>query len=424
MTDIFAPLPLPCGQVLPNRLGKAAMEENQAEAGQLPGEVLFNLYHAWAQGGAGLILTGNVMVDPRAMTGPGGVVLTRETLEEPGARARFEQWAERGRSGAGKLVMQISHPGRQVYATQGTVTVSASATKVAVPGFDKMFREARALTLDEIRGQVKRFAETAQAAEAVGFDGVQIHAAHGYLVAQFLSPLTNLRDDAFGGSLENRSRFLLEIVRAVRDRVSPGFIVGVKLNSADFQRGGFAEADAAQVVEWLNAEAVDFVELSGGSYESTAMMGDTEDGRMDSTSQREAYFLDFVPDIAARARMPVMVTGGVTRRATAEAVLEVEGVELVGMARALAYRPDLPAAWARGEEVSVTPARANWKNKGFAGLAGMAMTKANLDRMGHGETPKANPGAIRSLIRDQVGRARMTKRYKAWLAERHPEALL
>ena len=400
------------------------MEENQAEAGQLPGEVLFNLYHAWAQGGAGLILTGNVMVDPRAMTGPGGVVLTRETLEEPGARARFEQWAERGRSGAGKLVMQISHPGRQVYATQGTVTVSASATKVAVPGFDKMFREARALTLDEIRGQVKRFAETAQAAEAVGFEGVQIHAAHGYLVAQFLSPLTNLRDDAFGGSLENRSRFLLEIVRAVRDRVSPGFIVGVKLNSADFQRGGFAEADAAQVVEWLNAEAVDFVELSGGSYESAAMMGDTADGRMDSTAQREAYFLDFVPEIAARARMPVMVTGGVTRRATAEAVLAVEGVELVGMARALAYRPDLPRAWAAGVDVAVSPARATWKNKGLAGLAGMAMTKANLDRMGHGETPKANPGAIRSLVRDQVGRFRMTKRYKAWLAERHPEALL
>ena len=436
MSDLFAPLTLPCGVVVPNRIAKAAMEENQAEAGQVPGAVLNTLYRAWADGGAGLIITGNVMVDPRAMTGPGGVVLERATLEEPGARERFEAWAEAGTSGEGALIMQISHPGRQVYATQGTDVVSPSATKVEVPGFAKMFREARALTTDEIREQIRRFAETAQAAEAVGFDGVQVHAAHGYLLAQFLSPLTNLRDDEWGGSLENRARFLLEIVRAVRDRVRPTSCVGVKLNSADFQRGGFAEADAAQVVEWLGAEGVDFVELSGGSYESAAMMGQTQDGRMDgrmeggkdarseSTAQREAYFLDFVPEIAKAAIMPVMVTGGITKRATAEHVVGQPDIDMVGIARALAFRPDLPSLWRAGKSLEVPVARASWKNKGLAGLAGMAMTKANLDRLGHGEAPKARPGPMRSLVADQLQRARSTKRYKAWLAERHPEALL
>ena len=426
MSDLFTPLTLPCGLTLSNRIAKAAMEENQAEAGQVPGPVLRNLYRAWAEGGAGMIITGNVMVDPRAMTGPGGVVLTRETLEDAGARERFEAWAQAGTSGASKLVMQISHPGRQVYATQGTETVSASATKVSVPGFGKMFRPARAMTLDEIRGQIRRFADTAQAAEAVGFDGVEVHAAHGYLVAQFLSPLTNQREDEFGGSLENRARFLLEIVRAVRARVRPGTCVGVKLNSADFQRGGFAEADAARVVEWLGAEGVDFVELSGGSYESAAMMGQTEDGRMDQTStqKREAYFLDFVPEIAAAARMPVMVTGGVTRRATAERVVGTDNIDMVGIARAIAFEPDLPKLWRNGERLEIAVARAPWKHKGLAGLAGMAMTKRNLDRLGHNQPPKANPGPVRSLAADQLGRLRQTRRYKAWLKNIHPEALL
>jgi len=402
------------------------MEENQAVAGQLPGAVLRNLYSAWAEGGAGMIITGNVMVDPRAMTGPGGVVLERVTLDDAVARTAFESVAKAGTSGQGALIMQISHPGRQVYASQGTETVSVSATKVSIPGFDKMFGAARALGVDEIRGQIKRFADTARAAESVGYDGVQIHAAHGYLVAQFLSPLTNLREDAYGGPLENRARFLLEIVRAVRASVRPTFCVGVKLNSADFQRGGFAEADAAQVVEWLNAESVDFVELSGGSYESSAMMGNSTDGRMEptSTQKREAYFLDFVPQIAASASMPVMVTGGVTQLSTAERVVGTDNIAMVGIARALAFEPKLPQLWADNKSTVIPVASVGWKNKGLAGLAGMAMTKANLDRMGHGLAPKANPGAKRSLIRDQVGRFKQTRRYKAWLAKHYPEALL
>ena len=272
--------------------------------------------------------------------------------------------------------MQISHPGRQVYANMGVEPVSASATKVTLSGIaDKMFAPARALTEDEIRGLIRRFAETALSAQAAGFDGVQIHGAHGYLVAQFLSPLTNLREDAWGGPLENRARFLLEIIRAVRDRVNDDFIVGVKLNSADFQRGGFDVADSEQVVDWLNAEAVDFVEISGGSYESSAMMGNSEDGRIESsTEKRELFFFDFAKRISKTANMPLMVTGGVTKRSTAENALKDAGVDMVGIARAFAYTPTLVADWRADKSMEITISRAGWKDKSMGALAGMAMT--------------------------------------------------
>jgi len=170
---------------------------------------------------------------------------------------------------------------------------------------------------------------------------VQIHAAHGYLLSQFLSPLTNLRRDRWGGSLENRARLLLEIVQGIRQQVGERFAVSVKLNSADFQRGGFSTDDAKAVVEMLNPLGVDLVELSGGSYEAPAMHGQARDGR---TLAREAYFLEFAREIVSVARMPVMVTGGIRRYPVVEQVLG-SGVAVAGMATALAIDPDLPARW-------------------------------------------------------------------------------
>ena len=419
MSPIFTPLTLPNGQTIPNRLCKAAMEENMADSGQVPGEALVNLYQQWADGGVGIILTGNVMVSPTAMTGPGGVYLGAETLAQGDNKHRFQRWAKAGKSGGAKLYMQISHPGRQIYATQGTEPVSASATKVTMEGpAEKMFTTARALTGDEIRGIIKRFADTAHAAEMCGFDGVQIHAAHGYLLAQFLSPLTNLREDEWGGPLENRAKLLLEVVREIRARVEPGFGVAVKLNSADFQKGGYDIGDAKQVVDWLNGEDVDFVEISGGSYESAAMMGMSDDGRAQSTIDREMYFIDFAKDIAASAQMPLMVTGGVTKRATAEDALDDGQVAMIGIARAMGYNPNIPNDWKAGENVHVPLPVVKWKNPLFKGLANMAMTKMNLYRMGDGHSPKASPSPLFSTVHQQMKNSAQTKRYKKWLDTR------
>ena len=422
-SPLFTPLTLPNGTIVQNRLCKAAMEENMAEAGQVPGTALINLYTAWSNAaaasdaGPGITLSGNVMVDPTAMTGSGGVVLEAGTLDDPATRTQFETWAKAGQAGGSKFVMQISHPGRQVFANMGVEPVSASATKVTLDGMaNKMFTDARALTTDEINGLIRRFAETALAAQAAGFDGVQVHGAHGYLVAQFLSPLTNLREDAWGGPLENRARFLLEIIRAIRNRVNDDFIVGVKLNSADFQRSGFDIADSEQVVDWLNAEAVDFVEISGGNYESSAMMGNSEDGRVESsTEKRELFFFDFAKRISKTANMPLMVTGGVTQRETAESALQDAGVDMVGIGRAFAYNPKLAADWRADKSLQITIGRAGWKDKALGSLAGMAMTKQQLYRLGDGLPVKRKQNALFALIGQQMKTGKLTKRYKTWL---------
>lgn len=416
---IFTPLALPNGSTLNNRLCKAAMEENLAvQPGQYPGERLFNLYRRWAEGGIGMMLSGNVMVDPSALTGPGGVVLQKGTDLEP-----FREWARIGKSGGGQFWLQISHPGRQLYKSMGETAVSPSKVELDLGKFSSLFAPVRALEQREIEAIITRFADTAEAAQKAGFDGVQIHGAHGYLVSQFLSPLTNKREDGWGGSLENRARFLLEIVDAVRKRVKLSFGVALKLNSADFQRGGFGADDARQVVEWLNGHGLDFVELSGGSYESPAMQGNPQDapeGTKASTLAREAYFIDFARDIARVADMPIMVTGGITKLAVAEAALDKDehgfGVEILGIGRALAADPSLPDHWREGFNGEVKLPQASFKNATVKGLATMALTKQQIERMAKGKMPGDGGSATIALLSDQYRAAKRAKRYRAWRA--------
>lgn len=406
---LFEPLTLPNGAVLPNRLCKAAMEENLAAPGQVPGQDLFRLYSAWAKGGVGLVLTGNVMVTPAAMTGPGGVVLEAGTDLAP-----FREWAKAGKPAGGHIWMQINHPGRQTMAAMGEQAVAPSALRVDLGEHSKLMADPKALDDAEIRELIKRFSATAAQAEAAGFTGAQIHAAHGYLISQFLSPLVNKRTDQWGGSLENRASFLLETVKAVRARVSPGFCVSVKLNSADFQKGGFDVEDAKWVAGQLNGLGIDLLELSGGSYESPAMQVHTDES---STSKREVYFIDFARDVASVATMPIMVTGGVYRLKTAESALG-SGVDVLGIARAMAFVPDLPAKWKTGQSADVPLPEVRWKNRTMAGIATMALTKRQLNRLAAGKQPKAGLSPMLSLIGDQMNAKKLTKRYKAWRLSR------
>ena len=241
--SLFTPLTLPNGAVVPNRIAKAAMEENMADGQQLPADALRHLYQCWAKGGAGLILSGNVMIDPTAMTGPGGVVLDERQPIGP-----FKAWARAAMSTGSQAWLQVNHPARQVFAAMGQQAVAPSAIRVDLAAHSRLFCVPRALKAGEIAAIIARFATTAKQAEACGFSGVQIHAAHGYLLSQFLSPLTNRRSDQWGGGLHNRARFLPDVAKAVRATVSRSFSVAVKLNSADFQKGGFEASDAVQVV--------------------------------------------------------------------------------------------------------------------------------------------------------------------------------
>lgn len=403
--NVFDTLTLPNGSTIPNRIAKAAMEENMADADQAPSEPLMRLYQAWANGGAGLLITGNVMVDGRAMTGPGGVV-----LEDASHLDQFKRWSQIGRAKGAQFWLQINHPGRQMQANLGQQTWAPSAVALDLGKLSKRFNTPQAMTQEQVEEVIQRFARTAQLAERAGFTGVEIHAAHGYLLSQFLSPLTNRRIDQWGGSLENRARLLLEIVKAVRAIVSPTFAVAVKLNSADFQRGGFSADDAKQVVILLNPLSVDLVELSGGSYEAPAMQGQARDGY---TLAREAYFAEFARGIRKVATMPLMVTGGIRRRQVAQQVIQ-SGVDMVGMGTALAIDPYLPANWRVGIDKTPELTPITWKNKPLASLANMAAVKFQLRKISVGKTPNPKISPLRALVEQQISTAWRTRQYRKW----------
>lgn len=417
---LYEPLRLSNGRVIPNRLCKAAMEENLSAHGQLPGDQLYKLYSRWAGAGkqsAGLILTGNVMVSPDALTGPGGVVLNQQSDLD-----KFKRWAEIGKAGGSQFWMQINHPGRQVYAAMGETSYAPSEVSLEMGEFSKLFAKPVALSCSQIEEIIEKFAVTATLAEQAGFDGVQVHAAHGYLISQFLSPLVNRREDKWGGSLENRARILFEVIRAIRSRVSASFCLSVKLNSADFQKGGFNEHDAKWVVQRLEDMGVQLVELSGGSYESPAMQGSAEtennaEFSNNSSLRREAYFVEFARNISQDASLPIMVTGGVLRREIAVEALQKSpqgvGVSMIGIARGLAFEPELVHRWLT-ENYEVLLPKVEWKNKVLGSLAVMAVTKSQLTRMANGKTINAKLSPFWALVRSQIKTKMLTKRYRRW----------
>jgi 2,4-dienoyl-CoA reductase-like NADH-dependent reductase (Old Yellow Enzyme family) len=347
MTDPIArPLKLPCGVTLPNRLCKSAMTEGVADPLLRATARHERLYRTWSEGGAGLLLTGNVQIDRTDLERPGNVAIDgsepRSVSRE--AREALSRWARAGTEAGNHLWMQISHGGRQSpwYVTRRPL--APSAVKLKILG---NYARPRAVTEPEIHEFIRRFAAAAVIARESGFTGVQVHGAHGYLISSFLSPVTNLRRDDWGGPLENRARFLLEVVRAVRRAVGHDFPVSVKLNSDDFRKGGFSHAECLEVVRWLNGESIDLLEISGGTYEQPQLLGAA--GRAEdavpvrpSTRAREAYFLDYAAAIRQVARMPMMVTGGFRTRAGMEAALAGGDCDVIGLGRPLCWTPDFP----------------------------------------------------------------------------------
>jgi 2,4-dienoyl-CoA reductase-like NADH-dependent reductase (Old Yellow Enzyme family) len=230
---------------------------------------------------------------------------------------------------------------------------------------------------------------------------VQIHGAHGYLVSQFFSPLHNQRNDKWGGSLENRARFAVEILRAIRAQVGADFPVGIKMNSADFQRGGFTEEESMQVAEMLADAGLDLLEISGGTYEAPQMTG--KDIR-DSTKQREAYFLRYAEQIRQRVKTPLMVTGGFrTSQGMADAISS-GAADIVGLARSLAIEPDLCKRILQGESFS---SKVKPRTTGIKAIDDMAMMETvwytrQLQRMGNGKSPCPDESPLWALIRNMT----------------------
>lgn len=402
------PLRFDNGVTLQNRIAKAAMTEALAEDGGRPSAALVRLYRRFAQGGAGLVITGNVMIDGRSLERPGNVI-----LESEDTLPALTEWATAAQGNGTIAIVQLSHPGRQVQRFVNPHPVAPSA--VAAVQFMKSFAPPRALASDEIEDVKRRFVLAATLCERAGFGGVQLHSAHGYLLSQFLSPLTNRRTDGWGGSLENRARLLLELVAAVRSATSPRFVISVKLNSADFQRGGFGEDDSLRVIGWLQEAGIDLLEISGGNYESPEMFTGA-DAHASSTRLREAFFLRFAEKVRGVARTPLMVTGGFRSRRAMEEALAAGHLDVVGLARPLALEPDLPLRLiARTVERSLAmPRRFLFRKLDM--LADGAWYWMQLRRLGAGLEPNPSLSTVRALLAFLTGdfvRARRHRRLYA-----------
>lgn len=337
-SNLQQPLTLPCGQVIPNRIIKGAMTEGIADKQDNATKKHQTLYRTWSKGDTGVLISGNIMVDRRYLERAGNVV-----VEDESGFAQLKAWADATHEGSSQLWAQISHPGRQCPRMVSTKPLSASDVQLNMIG---NFGKPRSATLKDIQDVIKRFATTAGILKKAGFDGVEIHAAHGYFISQFLSPNTNQRNDQYGGSLENRARLLLEVISSVREKVGADFPVAVKLNSSDFQKGGFTLEECVQVVEWLNEAGIDLLEISGGTYEQLEFFKDQP--VRESTKKREAFFLDYAKSIKAVAKMPLIVTGGFRSKQAMEDAIDEGLIDAIGIARPLCLNPDFPKAFFNG----------------------------------------------------------------------------
>ncbi len=381
---IDTPLTLASGVVLKNRIAKAAMTEAMCPEGD-PTDALVSLYGAWARGGPGLLLTGNVMVDRRYLERIGNVVFDARTDV-----ASVKRLAEASHAGGAALYAQLSHPGRQTNLFVHPKPVAPSA--VAAVKVMHAFGKPRALTEPEIEDILARMVGAAALAQRAGLDGVQIHGAHGYLISQFLSPLTNQRTDGWGGDLPARARFLLEAIRRVRAKVGSRFGIAVKLNSADFQRGGFDNDDALAVIRLLEREGIDLLEISGGNYESVALLGYDEDGAP-RRSAREAYFLDFAKLARGVTSLPLMLTGGLRSRPAMDEALASGAVDVIGIARPFCVQPDVANALLASPTAAARPFEI--PKLGIAAMEGQGETdwcNVQMRRIARGEAPDLSQG--------------------------------
>jgi 2,4-dienoyl-CoA reductase-like NADH-dependent reductase (Old Yellow Enzyme family) len=402
MLEISAPLRLPNGQVLPNRIAKAAMTEGLADPNGSPTEALCRLYERWSHGGAGLLITGNTAIDRSHLERAGNVVIDGD-LDRAAGR-RLAELAGAAQSGGSRAWVQISHAGRQTPKRINPHPQAPSAIPMR-PMPLVSFGPPVEMTSIEVAAIAERFVCAARNVEEAGFDGVQVHAAHGYLLSSFLSPLANQRQDSWGGDLERRARLLRTIIDRVRETTSDSFAVSVKLNSADFQRGGFELDDCIKVARWLDEAGIDLLEISGGNYEAPRMMGNggPATGAPGSTAAREAYFIEFAPRIReALTRAALMVTGGFRSRDVMNAAISDGKVDVVGLARPLLVEPEAAAELLDGRsqlrsvenELRLGPGILSQQTpfpflKAMNASASQAWYYEQMDRLGTGQEPAA-----------------------------------
>ena len=387
---LFTPITLPNGTTIKNRFFKSAMSEGMGTREFQPKKNIATLYKRWAEGGTGLIITGNIMVDPKRTAEPGNIVFDKNSNMEI-----LKNWANQGQQHGAKVMVQLNHPGKQAPKTVSKQTVAPSAVPLG-NGLNKLFSTPRALTTSEVEELVQKFVTSAKVAKEAGFSGVQIHAAHGYLISQFLSPHDNRRTDKYGGSLENRMRFLKEIYLGMREKLGKDFTIGIKINSTDFKEDGLTEEDSLKTIIELANLGLDFVEISGGTYERPAMMGAT------SKSTNQVFFAEYSKKLKQKIEIPVVVTGGIRSINAMNTLLNDNTTDFIGIARPLTIDPNIPNKIKQGTYTIVETTRVSTGvkklDKIFGSLLGIVYYQVLMQNIAKGKEPKATKNAWPSLI--------------------------
>ena len=400
-------LRLPNGSVLRNRLAKASMSETLGTYDNHVTARLVELYRRWAASGIGLLLTGNVMIDRRALGEPGNVVIEDE-VDLPMLR----QWASAATGQGAAIWAQLNHPGKQSPKGLNVGNLAPSAVPFG-KDLAALFETPREATVDDIHDIINRFGRSAAICKKAGFTGVQIHSAHGYLISQFLSPHHNLRNDEWGGTVEKRRCFLMAVYAEVRRQVGADFPVAIKINSADFQKGGFTEEESLATVQALVAAGIDLVEISGGTYETGVAQPQKA-----STLAREAYFLEFAEKVRAAVTVPLMVTGGFRSIDGMNTALRSGALDIVGVARLMAIDPDAPVSLLQGRDSNqrVRPITTGIKQIDSMGIMEVLWYNLQLRRIARGGNPRPNESGLlaflKSLMRSVWGTYR-TQRVRA-----------
>ena len=387
---LFTPITLPNGTTIKNRFFKSAMSEGMGTKNFQPKRNIATLYKRWAEGGTGLIITGNIMVDPKGTAEPGNIVFDKNSNMEI-----LKNWAKQGQQHGAKVMVQLNHPGKQAPKTVSKQTVAPSAVPLG-NGLNKLFSTPRALATNEVEELIQKFVTSAKVAKEAGFSGVQIHAAHGYLISQFLSPHDNRRTDKYGGSLENRMRFLKEIYLGMREELGKDFNIGIKINSTDFKEDGLTEEDSLKTIIELADLGIDFVEISGGTYERPAMMGAT------SKSTNQVFFAEYSKKLKQKIEIPVVVTGGIRSINAMNTLLNNNTTDFIGIARPLTIDPNIPNKIKQGTYTIVETTRVSTGvkklDKIFGSLLGIVYYQVLMQNIAKGKEPKATKNAWPSLI--------------------------
>ena len=392
MKNIASPFTLPNGSILKNRIAKSAMSENIGTLSNAPTKTLINAYKVWAKGNPGLLITGNVMIDSKAIGEPRNVVVEDYTHFD-----LLKAWAKTVEGTGVHLWPQLNHPGRQAFGSINREVVAPSAVALKMGGASKMFKLASPLTEEAILDIIKRFGNSARIMKEAGFTGCQIHGAHGYLVSQFLSPISNTRTDQWGGPLENRARFVLEVYREIRQQVGTDYPIGIKINSADFQRGGFTESESMEVVEFLSREGIDLIEISGGNYEKPAMV---KGNRKQSTIEREAYFIDYIEKVRKITDKPLLLTGGFRSVKVMEDAIAGGKLDVIGLGRPFCLYPNLAQDIFDGKETRFNAPVPTIGIKMLDKMGGVELPwyELQIQRLGKGKKPKPKLSGIWAFL--------------------------